>query len=163
MTWKKLLAGSAGMALLAAWGVSLSNCTVCSGPQCFNNTEGGSTDTGTGSDTATGDSGNTDGGGGTCSAIKPGGPIFWDNSMGTGTCDKCMAANCCSAAQACVADKDGGADSCFSYVQCFDVCSDQTCVDACGDPDGGDSPNGKKTYDNVVLGCMNSKCMTACQ
>src|SRR5580765_4020795 len=131
MTWKKLLAGGAGSALLVGWAVSLTDCTVCSGPQCFNN-DGGGTDSAT--EGSTGDSGGGDGSMMGCSAIKPQGKLFWDNNMGTGPCDKCMANNCCAPAQNCLADKgagDGSMDTCGDYVTCIDACSDQTCEDAC--------------------------------
>ena len=157
MTWKKLLAGGAGSALLVGWAVSLTDCTVCNGPQCFDN-DGGGTDTGTGSETAGGDSGGDSGGMG-CAAIKPQGKLYWDNAQGTGPCDKCMATNCCAAATTCLNDKgagDGSMDTCSDYVNCVDVTMDET---ACGQTD----PMGKSFYEqNVLLGCMYTKCGVSC-
>lgn len=161
MTWKKLLAGATGSALLVGWAVSLMDCTVCSGPQCFNDDGGNPSDTGT-KETSTGDSGG-DGGGMGCAAIKPQGKLFWDNMQGTGACDKCMAANCCAAAQTCLDDKgagDGSMDTCSDYVSCIDACSgDMTCENACGQTD----PSGKMKYEQgVLLGCMYKKCGISC-
>lgn len=158
MTWKKLLAGGAGTALLVGWAVSLTDCTVCNGPQCFN--DDGGTDSGTEASTTDSgtDSGNTDSGAG-CSAIKPQGKLYWDNAQGTGACDKCMAANCCAAATSCLNDVgagDGSMDNCADYVNCVDVTMD---LNACAQTD----PMGKQFYEqNVLLGCMYQKCGVSC-
>ncbi len=158
MTWKKLLVGGAGSALLIGSAVvSLTDCTVCNGPQCFNDTDSG------GKDSAT-EAGN-DSGPATCSAIKPTGKVYWDNAQGTGPCDKCMSANCCAPVQGCLADKgvgDGSTDTCASYIDCLDTCgTDTVCVNACkADPN---NAMGKAKYQNdVLLGCMYVKCGVSC-
>lgn len=163
MTWKKLLAGGAGFAFLAAWGVSLSNCTVCSGPQCFNGDDSGTgTDTGTGNETSVTDSG-TDGAMMGCPSIKPQGPLYWDNPQGTGACDMCMAAKCCTEATACVNQikgADGSMDTCDDYMNCIDVCNEPdggTCTDACNQTD----PMGKPTGQALIT-CRDTKCTTEC-
>ena len=161
MTWKKLLAGGAGGALLVGWAVSLTDCTVCKSgdPNCvFTGTDSG------GKDSAT--EGSSGDGGATCSAIKPQGPIFFDDATGTGPCDKCMTAKCCTEAQACVAQKpaDGSMDTCTDYLGCIDVCTfpdggiDQACVNACGQTD----PMGKAVAATMFT-CLQTKCTTECK
>jgi hypothetical protein len=159
MTWKKLLAGGASAALLVGWAMSLSDCTVCNGPQCFDNDGGTGTDTGTGNETSTTDSGNNNDSGVTCPSIKPTGKLYWDNAQGTGSCDKCMYNNCCAAATTCLNDKgagDGSMDTCSDYVTCVDVTMDEpTCAQT--------DPMGKAFYQtNVLLGCMYTKCGVSC-
>lgn len=160
MTWKKLLVGTAGSALLVGWAVSLSDCTVCSGPQCFNGTDSGGTDAV--SEGSAGDSGG-EGGAATCSAIKPQGPLFWDDVTGTKPCDKCMTAKCCAEAKTCVAQT--GMDSCTDYMSCIDACTDPDggaidpqCAAACAQTD----PMGKPVAE-AMISCLQSKCTNECK
>lgn len=161
MTWKKLVVGGAGAALLVGWGVTLSNCTVCNGPQCFSN-EGGAGDSG---GDAAKEGGGGDGGGdggGSCSAVKPQGSITWGSGA---ACDMCLGAQCCALATTCANQMpvDGGSDTCTDYITCIDACSDgdggfdQTCVDACNTT----HPIGQPAA-AALVSCVTQKCPGTC-
>lgn len=164
MTSKKLLAGVGASALLFGAMISLNNCTITTvdctktpnEPIC-QKSDTGTSDTGT-SDAQTGDSGGNDSGA-MCSAIKPNGPLFFDDPNGNSKCDKCMVANCCSQAQACASDNsDAASDTCMNYLDCLDQCgNDNTCIQACNSS----YPNGKKKYDPMDT-CLTQKCGVSC-
>ena len=67
----------------------------------------------------------------------------------TTTCATCMNASCCSYAQTCFGDP-----VCASLYQCALACSDQACINSCGQSAGA---NATQEYNNVVT-CAASQC-----
>ena len=80
------------------------------------------------------------GGGGTCS-FEP-----------QTACETCLAASCCSEAEACLVGSP-----CDNYYQCAAACTTNDCVTLCGET----NPTGRNAY-NALVGCAQAFCPTAC-
>jgi hypothetical protein len=116
--------------------------------------------------TVTSGTGNTDGGtttpppppptdGGSSDAARDGSPKCVVADGGT-ACDQCIAANCCSENQACVADRP-----CVDLATCAEACIgdggvlDRSCYDTCKSA----TPAASVTLYETILSCTTSKCI----
>ena len=146
-TWKLSVLG--GVALIASACVAAAGCTVTTTSGDLDSGTGGGGDSGTtqdaGGDTGTAiDSGRD--GGASCAATAAcpiiGTNVTFDNPS-CGTCDTCMASQCCAETTACFTKTaDGGQSACEQLFDCVAACEaadgGNTCNQACaaGNPDG---------------------------
>ena len=170
MTWKKLLAGGGGTALLIGSLATLNNCTITTvdctktpnEPICKSTpSESGTPDTGSNKDTGTMDGSGSDGNDGAvmCAAIPS--KAWWDNMQGTGPCDQCMAANCCAVVDTCFSDLGVG-DTCGDLDDCIATCQSldagvAACVNGCYSS----HPMAKPKWD-AYANCQGTKCTQMC-
>ncbi len=74
--------------------------------------------------------------------------------LGTGACDQCVGASCCSQAKAC-----DGSDECIALVSCANGCNDdKTCVQDCVDQHQAGLPPLQ-----TLSTCMQQSCSAKCQ